>query len=228
MVSHFAVKLELNKGANKMGLFSKGGYDSPENKKRRETKKSVEKKEKEEKQQKINERIEKRAREKNITLVKDVKGIKDVDKGGKEFLKELHQGAKNVNQAIKRGWSPTPEQKEEDEKRKAQHTEQVREQQKKKWAKIHKKHKAQKAGAPDNEPSANSGGVYKAVRREAQKKIKPSHLTSTTDPKKVAKTMTDQVDAMKKQAAKRGAKEEGIGSFKVGGIVHDRNYLKGR
>ena len=224
MVLHFAVKLELNKGVNKMGLFSKGGYDSPENKKRRETKEAVEKKEKEEKQQKINERIEKRAREKGITLVKDVKGIKDVAKGGKEFLKELHQGAKNVNQAIKRGWSPTPEQKEEDEKRKAQYMEQVREQQKKKWAKIQKKLKAQKAGAPDSKGKY----VYDAVRREAQKKIKPSHLTSTTDPKKVAKTMTDQVDAMKKQAAKRGAKEEGIGSFKVGGIVHDRNYLKGR
>ena len=43
--------------------------------------------------------------------------------------------------------------------------------------------------------------------------------------------MKDQVDAMKKQDAKRGAKEtkeEGIGSFKVGGPILDRNYLKGR
>jgi hypothetical protein len=207
-----------------MGLFSKGGYDSPENKKRRETKKSVEKKEKEEKQQKMEERARKRAKERGTMLAKDVKSIKDIAKGGKDFLKELHQGAKNVSQDIKRVWSPTPAQEKEDEKRKTQYMERVREQQKKKWSKIQKNVKAQKAGAPDSKGKY----VYDAVRREAQKKIKPSHLTSTTDPKKVANTMTDQVDAMKKQAAKRGAKEEGIGSFKVGGIVHDRNYLKGR
>jgi hypothetical protein len=36
----------------------------------------------------------------------------------------------------------------------------------------------------------------------------------------------DDVKKMKKGGLAK--KEEGIGSFKVGGIVHDRNYLKGR
>ena len=43
MVSHFAVKLELNKGANKMAIFGKGGYDSPENEKEEKKKKLLKK-----------------------------------------------------------------------------------------------------------------------------------------------------------------------------------------
>ena len=227
MVSHFAVKLELNKGANKMAIFGKGGYDSPENEKRREKKEAVKKKEKKEKQQKINERIEKRAKETDTMLTKDVKGIKDIAKGGKDFIREIKKGAKNV----KRAFAPTPAEKKLDDKTKAQYMKLVEKRFKEKTKKAQKEYKARKAGAPDNKPSANSGGVYKAVRREAEKKIKPSSLKSTLSDKKVAKVMTDQVNAMKKQAAKRGAKEtkeEGIGNFKVGGPIMDRNYLKGK
>ena len=227
MVSHFAVKLELNKGANKMAIFGKGGYDSPENEKRREKKEAVEKKEKKEKQQKFEERARKRAKEKGTMLTKDVRSIKDIAKGGKDFIGELKKGAKN----IKRAYAPTPAEKKEDDKNKAQYRKILLKRNIEANNERIKRTKARKAGAPDNKPAANSGGVYKAVRREAEKKIKPRSLKSTLSDKKVAKVMTDQVDAMKKQAAKRGAKEtkeEGTGNFKAGGPIMDRNYLKGR
>ena len=220
MVSHFAVKLELNKGANKMAIFGKGGYDSPENEKRREKKEAVEKKEKKEKQQKFEERARKRAKEKGTMLTKDVKGIKDIAKGGKDFIGELKRGAG----LLKRAYAPTPAEKKEDDKNKAQYMKLVEKRFKEKTKKAQKEYKARKAGAPDNKGKY----VYDAVRREAQEKIKPRSLKSTLSDKKVAKVMTDQVDAMKKQDAKRGAKEEGTGNFKAGGPIMDRNYLKGR
>ena len=210
-----------------MGIFGKGGYDSPENKKRIKTKKFIEEDKKEQGRRRNKIAAEKRAKEKGTMLVKDVKGIKDIAKGGKDFIGELKRGAG----LLKRAYAPTPAEKKEDDKNKAQYRKILLKRNIEANNERIKRTKARKAGAPDNKPAANSGGVYKAVRREAQKEIKPRSLKSTLSDKKVAKVMTDQVDAMKKQAAKRGAKEtkeEGTGNFKAGGPIMDRNYLKGR
>lgn len=227
MVSHFAVKLELNKGVNKMAILGKGGYDSPENKKRREKKEFLEKEEKEQRRRKRSQAVEKTAKERDEMLVKDVKSIKDVAKGGKDFIKLIGKGAKNVGKGIRQAVAPTPEEKKQIAEMKRLHMKQVKEQNIKDRAEKIKREKARRAGAPDSEGKY----VYDAVLRDRQNKIKPKNLKKTLSNKKVAQVMKDQVDAMKKQDAKRGAKEtkeEGIGSFKVGGPILDRNYLKGR
>ena len=113
MVSHFAVKLELNKGVNKMAILGKGGYDSPENKKRREKKEFLEKEEKEQRRRKRSQAVEKTAKERDEMLVKDVKSIKDVAKGGKDFIKLIGKGAKNVGKGIRQAVAPTPEEKKQ-------------------------------------------------------------------------------------------------------------------
>ena len=207
MVSHFAVKLELNKGANKMAIFGKGGYDSPENKKRREKKEAVIKKEEE---------------KKRPSKVIATTGYKEDLK--KFVTKEVPETAKNVKKAFRRAMFKTPAEEKEDKETKKAFRKQMQKNRLKKSLERQKNIKAQKAGAPDNKGKY----VYDAVRRENQKKIKPRSLKSTLSDKKVAKVMTDQVDAMKKQDAKRGAKEEGTGNFKAGGPIMDRNYLKGR
>ena len=225
MVSHFAVKLELNKGANKMAIFGKGGYDSPENKKRREAKKEVEYKEIRQAEKNVDaykERMKDRAK-------KRTPAEKSYGESIKKFVtKEVPETAKNVKKAFRRAMFKTPAEKKEDKETKKAFKEQMQRNRLKDNKEFQKKNKARKAGAPDNKAKSY---VYDAVRRDAQKKIKPRSLKSTLSDKKVAKVMTDQVDAMKKQAAKRGAKEtkeEGIGNFKAGGPIMDRNYLKGR
>tara|TARA_R100000995_G_C3473618_1_gene119646 strand:- start:168 stop:782 length:615 start_codon:yes stop_codon:yes gene_type:complete len=204
-----------------MAILGKGGYDSPENKKRREKKEFLEKEEKEQRRRK------KSAKEKDRLLVKDVKSVKDVTKGGKDFLKDLSQGAKNVGKNIRQAVAPTPEEKKQIAEMKRLHMKRVKERNIKDRAERIKREKAIRAGAPDSEGKY----VYDAVLRDRQDKIKPKNLKKTLSDKKVAQVMKDQVDAMKKQDAKRGAKEtkeEGIGSFKVGGLILDRNYLKGK
>jgi hypothetical protein len=109
----------------------------------------------------------------------------------------------SVVNEIKRVFAPTKKQKAENAKTKNLFMKQVREKEKEKVKKIQKKMKAQKAGAPDSKGRY----VYDAVKRANANKIMPKHLKSTKNPKKVAKTMTDQVEAMK---------------------MVDRNYLKGR
>ena len=104
---------------------------------------------------------------------------------------------------IKRVFAPTKKQKAEDAETKKRFMKQAREKEKAKVEKIQRKMKAQRAGAPDSKGRY----VYDAVKRANAEKIKPKHLKSTRNPEKVAKTMTDQVEAMK---------------------MVDRNYLKGR
>jgi hypothetical protein len=204
------VKLELNKGVNKMAIFGKGGYDSPENKKRIEKKEAVIKKEKEKKLQEYRKRQVASAKESDTMLVKDIKSFKDLAKGGNDVVRDF-----------KRAFAPTAAEKKEEAEMRPRYMEQLEKRNKEEGIEYRKKRKAQKAGAPDN----TGKYVYDAVIRERQKKIKPSSLISTTNPQKVAKTMKDQVDAMKKQDAKRGAEE--TKEMKHGGLV-DRNYLKGR
>ena len=199
MASLFVVKLELNKGANKMAIFGKGGYDSPENKKRIKTKKFIEEDKKEQGRRRNKIAAEKRAKEKGTMLVKDVKGIKDIAKGGKDFINEIKKGAKRIKQEI----LPTPKEKIENDKTKAQYMKQSKERRQKENKEMQKRNKAKRAGAPDSKGKY----VYDAVKRENRKKIMPKHLKGSKNPKKVAKTMTDQVEAMK---------------------MVDRNYLKGR
>jgi len=187
-----------------MGIFGKGGYDSPENEKRREKKEAVEKKEK---------------KEKRPSKVIATTGYKEDLK--KFITKEVPETAKNTKKAFRRAFFKTPAEKKEDKETKKAFIKQMEKNRLKKSLERQKNIKAKKAGAPDNN----------AKRRDIEKTIKPSSLKSKLSDKKVVKVMTDQVDAMKKQAEKRSAKEtkeEGIGSFKVGGLVMDRNYLKGR
>jgi len=109
----------------------------------------------------------------------------------------------SVVNEIKRVFAPTKKQKTEDAETKKRFMKQAREKEKAKVKKIQRKMKAQRAGAPDSKGRY----VYDAVKRANAEKIQPKHLKSTKNPKKVAKTMTDQVEAMK---------------------MVDRNYLKGR
>ena len=116
----------------------------------------------------------------------------------------------SVVNEIKRVFAPTKKQKAEDAETKKRFMKQAREKEKEKVKKAQKKIKAQKAGAPDGKVIRQNKAplyIHDAVKRANDKKIKPSHLKSTTNPKKVAKTMTDQVEAMK---------------------IVDRNYLKGK
>ena len=116
----------------------------------------------------------------------------------------------SVIKDIKRAFAPTEKQKKEDKKIKEAFLKQAKEKEKVKVKKAQKIYKAQKAGAPDGKVIRQNKAplyIHDAVKRVNDKKIKPSHLKSTTNPKKVAKTMTDQVEAMK---------------------MVDRNYLKGR
>ena len=214
MVLHFAVKLELNKGANKMGIFGKGGYDSPENEKRREKKEAVEKKEK---------------KEKRPSKVIATTGYKEDLK--KFITEEVPETAKNTKKAFRRAFFKTPAEKKEDKETKKAFIKQMEKNRLKKSLERQKNIKAKKAGAPDGKVIRQNKAplyIHDAVKRANDKKIKPSSLKSKLSDKKVVKVMTDQVDAMKKQAEKRSAKEEGIGSFKAGGPIMDRNYLKGR
>ena len=109
----------------------------------------------------------------------------------------------SVVNEIKRVFAPTKKQKAEDAETKQRFIKQAREKEKAKVKKAQRKMKAQRAGAPDSKGRY----VYDAVKRANAEKIKPKHLKSTKNPKKLAKTMTDQVEAMK---------------------MVDRNYLKGR
>jgi len=116
----------------------------------------------------------------------------------------------SVIKDIKRAFAPTEKQKKEDKKIKEAFLKQANEKEKEEVKKAQKKMKAQKAGAPDGKVIKQNKAplyIHDAVKSANDKKIKPRHLKSTTNPKKVAKTMTDQVEAMK---------------------MVDRNYLKGR
>lgn len=125
---------------------------------------------------------------------------------------ELNKGEVKMSAVneIKRVFAPTKKQKAEDAETKKRFLQQAREKEKAKVKKMQKTMKARKAGAPDGKVIRQNKAplyIHDAVKRANDKKIKPSHLKSTTNPKKVAKTMTDQVEAMK---------------------MVDRNYLKGR
>jgi len=116
----------------------------------------------------------------------------------------------SVIKDIKRAFAPTEKQKKEDKKIKEAFLKQAKEKEKEKVKKAQKIYKAKKAGAPDGKVIRQNKAplyIHDAVKSANDKKIKPRHLKSTTNPKKVAKTMTDQVEAMK---------------------MVDRNYLKGR
>ena len=65
---------------------------------------------------------------------------------------------------------------------------------------IQKRYKAQRAGAPDNKVIKQNKAplyIHDAVKRENDKKIKPSHLKSTTNPNKVIKSLQGKIDAMR-------------------------------
>ena len=117
----------------------------------------------------------------------------------------LNKGANKMSviKDIKRAFAPTEKQKKENDKTKAQYIKQSKERRKKEAKEYQKRYKAKRAGAPDSKGKY----VYDAVKRENRKKIMPKHLKGSTNSKKVAKTMTDQVEAMK---------------------MVDRNYLKGK
>tara|TARA_R110002096_G_scaffold283045_1_gene477035 strand:+ start:270 stop:659 length:390 start_codon:yes stop_codon:yes gene_type:complete len=125
---------------------------------------------------------------------------------------ELNKGEvkMSVIKEIKRVFAPTEKQKKEDAETKKRFLKQAKEKEKEKVKKAQKRYKAKRAGAPDGKVIRQNKAplyIHDAVKRVNDKKIKPRHLKSTTNPKKVAKTMTDQVEAMK---------------------MVDRNYLKGR
>ena len=91
MAQLFVVKLELNKGVNKM---------TDENKKFKDFK---EKDDAEQKRRKARIAAEKRNKEKGYMLTKDVKSIKDVAKGGKDLAKEIKKGVKNIKKQMNEG-----------------------------------------------------------------------------------------------------------------------------